>query len=191
VRFEARAEPPTIGHVIVYHELGVVICEQIVAVDRSYGPPITTVLARPAERSTWRAVVEELQTRERDGTFALDWIEPRYVEYLIAQATSLRAGQGLTLRGPREESGASLLGVPRSANVRQLQRRSTYRARQSPSVDGEPDLSSFDSVKVNEHAGHVSDRQRDRRAAQAASPDDPQLDRPEQTASRPGCCRPR
>jgi hypothetical protein len=45
-----------------------------------------------AERSTWRAVVEELQTRERDGTFAPDWIEPRYVEYLIDEATRLRAG---------------------------------------------------------------------------------------------------
>jgi hypothetical protein len=110
MRFEACAEPPTIGQAIVHHELGVVICEQIVALNCSTAAPITTVRARSADRSTWRSVVAELQARERNGMFALDWIEPRYVEYLIDEATKLRADEGLTLRGPREESVASPLG---------------------------------------------------------------------------------
>jgi hypothetical protein len=79
VRFDALAEPPAIGEAIAHPELGVLICEQIAAIDRSHTPPISTVIAALADDSTWKWVLVKLNAprpgRNRRGR--LDRTEPR------------------------------------------------------------------------------------------------------------------
>jgi hypothetical protein len=91
VRFDAHAEPPAIGEAIAHPELGVLICEQIAAIDRSDSPPISTVIAGPANDATWKWVLVKLNARDQAGTVVDDWIEPNHVEHVIDQATAIRA----------------------------------------------------------------------------------------------------
>jgi len=91
VRFEAHAEPPAIGEAIFHPEHGVLICEQIAAIDRSYTPPISTVIAAPADDDTWKWMLVKLNARDQAGIVVDDWIEPSHVEHVTDEATALRA----------------------------------------------------------------------------------------------------